>query len=62
MIFPTDAAPHDTLLDKAGNVWFSDFQHHVHLEAGPQDRQGHALSGPHVEARLSDRRPDDHDG
>jgi len=25
---PDGAAPHDTLLDKAGNVWFSDFQHH----------------------------------
>ena len=25
---PDAAAPHDTLLDKAGNVWFSDFQHH----------------------------------
>jgi streptogramin lyase len=25
---PDQAAPHDTLLDKAGNVWFSDFQHH----------------------------------
>ncbi len=24
---PDDAAPHDTLLDKAGNVWFTDFQH-----------------------------------
>jgi virginiamycin B lyase len=24
---PDAAAPHDTLLDKAGNVWFSDFQH-----------------------------------
>jgi virginiamycin B lyase len=24
---PDFAAPHDTLLDKAGNVWFSDFQH-----------------------------------
>jgi virginiamycin B lyase len=24
---PDYAAPHDTLLDKAGNVWFSDFQH-----------------------------------
>jgi len=25
---PDGAAPHDTLMDKAGNVWFSDFQHH----------------------------------
>ena len=25
---PDSAAPHDTLMDKAGNVWFSDFQHH----------------------------------
>ena len=25
---PDGAAPHDTLRDKAGNVWFSDFQHH----------------------------------
>ena len=25
---PDQAAPHDTLLDKEGNVWFSDFQHH----------------------------------
>ena len=24
---PDAAAPHDTLLDPAGNVWFSDFQH-----------------------------------
>ena len=24
---PDQAAPHDTLLDKDGNVWFSDFQH-----------------------------------
>jgi virginiamycin B lyase len=24
---PDDAAPHDTLLDPAGNVWFTDFQH-----------------------------------
>lgn len=25
---PEGAAPHDTMLDKAGNVWYSDFQHH----------------------------------
>ena len=24
---PDDAAPHDTMLDPAGNVWFTDFQH-----------------------------------
>ena len=24
---PDEAAPHDTLLDPAGNVWFTDFQH-----------------------------------
>ena len=32
------------------------------LETGPQDRQGDALSGSDLEARLSDRRPHDHDG
>jgi len=33
---PNDAAPHDTLLDKAGNVWFSDFQHHVISKLDPK--------------------------
>jgi cytochrome c553 len=32
---PESAAPHDTLLDKAGNVWFSDFQHHVISKLDP---------------------------
>ena len=33
---PELAAPHDTLLDKAGNVWFSDFQHHVISKLDPK--------------------------
>jgi streptogramin lyase len=33
---PDSAAPHDTLLDKAGNVWFSDFQHHVISKLDPK--------------------------
>ena len=33
---PYEAAPHDTLLDKAGNVWFSDFQHHVISRLDPK--------------------------
>ena len=33
---PEGAAPHDTLLDKAGNVWFSDFQHHVISKLDPE--------------------------
>jgi streptogramin lyase len=32
---PDQAAPHDTLLDKAGNVWFADFQHHVISKLDP---------------------------
>jgi len=59
---PEGAAPHDTLLDKAGNVWFFRFPAPIHLETGSQDRQGHALPGARVEARLSDGQPDAHDG
>ncbi len=59
---PDGAAPHDTLLDKAGNVWFSDFQHQYISKLDPKTRQGHALSGSHLEARVSDGRPHDHDG
>jgi len=33
---PESAALHDTLLDKAGNVWFSDFQHHVISKLDPK--------------------------
>jgi virginiamycin B lyase len=33
---PDQAAPHDTLLDKAGNVWFSDFQHQFISKLDPQ--------------------------
>ena len=33
---PDQAAPHDTLLDKAGNVWFSDFQHHFISKLDPR--------------------------
>jgi len=33
---PDFAAPHDTLLDKAGNVWFADFQHHVISKLDPK--------------------------
>jgi virginiamycin B lyase len=33
---PELAAPHDTMLDKAGNVWFSDFQHHVISKLDPK--------------------------
>jgi streptogramin lyase len=33
---PDQAAPHDTLLDKAGNVWFSDFQHHFISKLDPK--------------------------
>src|SRR5262245_51269333 len=33
---PELAAPHDTLLDKVGNVWFSDFQHHVISKLDPK--------------------------
>jgi virginiamycin B lyase len=33
---PDDAAPHDTLLDKAGNVWFSDFQHQFISKLDPK--------------------------
>jgi len=33
---PEGAAPHDTLMDKAGNVWFSDFQHHVISKLDPK--------------------------
>jgi virginiamycin B lyase len=33
---PDAAAPHDTLLDKAGNVWFSDFQHHFISKLDPK--------------------------
>ena len=36
MIFLTRAAPHDTLLDKAGNVWFSDFQHQFISKLDPK--------------------------
>jgi len=33
---PDDAAPHDTLLDKEGNVWFSDFQHQFISKLDPK--------------------------
>jgi virginiamycin B lyase len=33
---PDDAAPHDTMLDKAGNVWFSDFQHQFISKLDPK--------------------------
>jgi streptogramin lyase len=33
---PDLAAPHDTLLDKAGNVWFSDFQHQFISKLDPK--------------------------
>jgi streptogramin lyase len=33
---PDGAAPHDTLLDKAGNVWFSDFQHQFISKLDPK--------------------------
>ena len=33
---PDQAAPHDTLLDKVGNVWFSDFQHHFISKLDPR--------------------------
>src|SRR6202158_6165973 len=33
---PESAAPHDTLLDKAGNVWFSDFQHQFISKLDPK--------------------------
>src|SRR3984893_18197258 len=33
---PDSAAPHDTLLDKAGNVWFSDFQHQFMSKLDPK--------------------------
>jgi streptogramin lyase len=33
---PDQAAPHDTLLDKAGNVWFSDFQNHFISKLDPK--------------------------
>jgi streptogramin lyase len=36
---PESAAPHDTLLDKAGNVWFADFQHHVISKLDPKTRE-----------------------
>src|SRR5262245_4475656 len=33
---PDGAAPHDTLLDKAGNVWYSDFQNHYISKLDPK--------------------------
>src|ERR1700692_3377637 len=33
---PDDAAPHDTLLDPAGNVWFTDFQHQFISKLDPK--------------------------
>ena len=36
---PDYAAPHDTLLDKAGNVWFSDFQHQRISKLDPKTGQ-----------------------
>src|SRR5215469_9172121 len=33
---PDDAAPHDTLLDKEGNVWFTDFQHQFISKLDPK--------------------------
>jgi virginiamycin B lyase len=33
---PDEAAPHDTMLDKAGNVWFSDFQHQFISKLDPK--------------------------
>ena len=33
---PDFAAPHDTLLDKMGNVWFSDFQHQFISKLDPK--------------------------
>ena len=33
---PEGAAPHDTLLDKAGNVWYSDFQNHYISKLDPK--------------------------
>ena len=33
---PDQAAPHDTLLDKDGNVWFSDFQHQFISKLDPK--------------------------
>jgi len=33
---PESAAPHDTLFDKAGNVWFSDFQHQFISKLDPK--------------------------
>jgi virginiamycin B lyase len=33
---PDDAAPHDTLLDPEGNVWFTDFQHQFISKLDPK--------------------------
>jgi len=33
---PDEAAPHDTLLDKEGNVWFTDFQHQFISKLDPK--------------------------
>jgi virginiamycin B lyase len=33
---PDEAAPHDTMLDKEGNVWFSDFQHQFISKLDPK--------------------------
>ena len=33
---PDEAAPHDTLLDPAGNVWFTDFQHQFISKLDPK--------------------------
>jgi virginiamycin B lyase len=33
---PDQAAPHDTMLDREGNVWFSDFQHHFISKLDPK--------------------------
>ncbi len=59
---PDSAAPHDTLLDKAGNVWFSDFQHQFISKLDPKTGKVTPLSRSRVKARLSDGWPHDHDG
>ena len=34
--YQCSAAPHDTLLDQAGNVWFTDFQHQFISKLNPK--------------------------
>ena len=44
------AQPHDVIVDKDGNVWYSDFSNMFAGELDPEDRQGDRDRDPGAEA------------